>query len=60
MYSMIDHELGRERQKELLREARRHSLARTARRSTRRIRKADLAWELKRYGGKLRKLLRRA
>jgi len=58
MYNPIEHELGRARQEGLRREARLHRLAETARRETRRSWRAAVAWELKRYGGSLRKLLR--
>ena len=58
MYNPIEHELGRARQEELRREARLYSLARTARREKRRSWRADVVWELERYGGGLRKLLR--
>lgn len=58
MYNPMEHELARARQEEMLREARLNRLAQTARRETRRSRKAAVAWELQRYGGRLRKLFR--
>ena len=58
MYSPIEHELVRARREEMLRGAQANSLAKTARRKTRRGRRAAVAWELRRYGGRLRKLLR--
>ena len=58
MHNPIEHELARARREEMLREARLHSLAETARRQTRRGRRTAVAWELQRFGGRLRKLFR--
>lgn len=58
MYNPIEHELGRARREELRREARLYGLAKAARRGSRRVRRAAVAWELQRYGGRLRKLFR--
>jgi hypothetical protein len=58
MYNPIEHELGRARQEELRREARLYGLAKAARSEARRSRRAAVAWELQRYGGRLRKLFR--
>ena len=58
MYNPIEHELALARQEEMRREARLHGLSKAARRETKRSRRTALAWELQRYGGRLRKLLR--
>ncbi len=54
---MMDLQVWKQRREEMMREAEQGRLAR-ALRGPRKRRGADLAWELKRIAGRLRKLLR--
>lgn len=58
MLNLMDQELARQRREEMLREAGMRRLAKAAGREGRSGPLAVVAWELQRYGGRLRKRLR--